>query len=682
MVDTENTNRQILLPYTQLDWSSSNGDVPVSPVFDDVYFSVENGVAESYQHFIVGNDLLARFTALPEHAHFTVLETGFGSGLNFILTADLFLKHAPKTAHLHFVSVEGYPLSPSDMAKILQLALCSDGAHGGANGRTGDFNIDTSLIEDLLSAYPAPCRGFHRCHLGGGHLGGKKSRIDLTLYMGHMDDFVPALHSYDCGIVDAVFLDGFAPAKNPDMWQDALFKRLPDLMKTGGTLATFTSAGFVRRALTDVGFTMSKTQGYGRKRERLIGVYKHGKPNPIPPKKIAVIGAGIAGLTIAQACRQWGADVTVFDVHAKPMGGASGNPVGLIEPRLLNDNDTTYHGRLNRAAYLYSVAYYDHLHALWKKPIWSCKGLALCPKKDFEQNRLKKILKNAPLPPEHLHEISYDEIVKIAGCDVFPHAKDEAKNATKKDTQNNQNSIAYFPQTGGVYPHHICDCLSPQICLKNNAKITAVERDQNTWILTLNNREKTAPYDKVIVCAGVDSLTIDGIAKTTQNHGDILRPNRGQISWVDAPKSPPKIAIGGGGYTAYNAMDNTVVFGATWDKISHDQYSQNEWQKITPNHHSENVKKVSDLLPQLSEISLAKMHGRVAIRATVPDRMPLLGEITDGVFLATGYGARGLQYAPYLSQLCLNLLWKVFPPCDSQMVNHIHPNRHLCKTTK
>ena len=653
MVDTD----KILLPYTTLDWSSSNGDVPVSPVFDDVYFSVDDGVAESYHHFIVGNDLVARFSALSDGAHFTVLETGFGSGLNFILTADLFLKHAPKGAHLHFISVEGYPLSPPDMEKILDLALTSDGAV--------ELGVDRSLVQDLLSVYPVPCRGFHRCHFGG-----IESRVDLTLYMGGMDDFIPALHSYDYGVVDAVFLDGFAPAKNPDMWQDALFQRLPDMMKTGGTLATFTSAGFVRRALEDNGFTMSKTAGYGRKRERLIGVYKHPKREHIPLKNIAVIGAGIAGLTIADACQNWGANVTVFHADSQPMSGASGNPVGLIEPRLLNDNDTTHHGRLNRSAYLHSVCYYDHLHALSKKPIWSCKGLALCPKKPSEQNRLQKIVNNPPLPHEHLQKISHDQILKIAGCDVFPHAK------------NNKNSIAYFPKTGGVYPAHISDILSLKINIKNKAKITHIEKCDNQWILTVNGTEKTMPYDGVIICAGVDSLTINGIDINKQNHWDILRPNRGQISWSSPVKTPPKITIGGQGYSAYNAINNTIVFGATWDKLSPNEYTENKWQKITPDSHLDNVKKVSDLLPQLSDIPTAEIKGRVAIRATVPDRMPLLGEIDNNLFLATGYGARGLQYAPYLSQICVNLLWKVFPPCDSQTVNHLHPNRHLLKNTK
>ena len=654
MVNTENINRQILLPYAQLDWSSSNGDVPVSPVFDDVYFSVDDGVAESYHHFIVGNDLVARFSALSDNAHFTVLETGFGSGLNFILTADLFLKHAPKTAHLHFVSVEGYPLSPPDMEKILTLALSTD--------KATDFNIDNSLVQDLLSVYPAPCRGFHGCQLGG-----EKSRVNLTLYMGHMNDFIPALHSYDSGVVDAVFLDGFAPAKNPDMWQSPLFKRLPDFMKTNGTIATFTAAGFVRRALEDVGFTMSKTRGYGRKRERLVGLYKHTKPSHKPPQTIAIIGAGIAGLTIADACQKWGADVTVFNGDAKPMSGASGNPVGLIEPRLLNDNDSTKHGRLNRAAYLHSVSYYDNLHATSKNPIWSCKGLALCPKKEFEQNRLKKILNNPPLPHDHLQEISHSDINKTAGCNIFSHGKDH------------NTIIAYFPKTGGIYPAHICDMVSPKITLKNNTKITAIERCQNKWILILNNTTKTTPYDTVIICAGVDSLSIDGIDTTIQNHWDILRPNRGQISWTDQIQTPPKIAIGGQGYSAYNALNNTVVFGATWDKLTADEYTQNKWQNVTCESHHNNVEKVTPLLPELSTIPHDTIEGRASIRATVPDRMPLLGEITDGMVLATGYGARGLQYAPYLSQVCVNLLWKVFPPCDTETVTHLHPKRHLRK---
>ena len=654
MVDTHSIQREILLPYTKLDWSSANGDVPVSPVFDDVYFSVQDGVAESFEHFIVGNDLINRFSALPDNAHFTILETGFGSGLNFILTADLFLKHAPKTAHLHFVSVEGYPLSPLDMEKILSLALNTDGAN--------ELDIDTSLIQQLLSIYPVPCRGFHRDELSG-----DKSRVDLTLYMGKMDDFVPALHSYDCGVVDAVFLDGFAPAKNPDMWQDALFNRLPELMKTGGTIATFTAAGFVRRGLQDVGFTMSKTRGYGRKRERLIGVYNNDKPNHTAPQKIAVIGAGIAGLTIAHSCQKWGADVTVFDADEKSMNGASGNPIGLIEPRLSNDNDATKHGRLNRSAYLHSVQYYDAMHQQSETPIWSCKGLIFAPKKQTEQTRIKKMFTKALLPHEHLQNIDYETAKNIAGVDAFPHIKD------------GDNIIAYFPQAGGLYTAHIRNYLTPKLSIQNSVKITNIEKQNSRWVLTSNNGQKTPTFDTVIICAGVDSLYIDGLPVTIENKWDILRSNRGQISWTDQISNPPKVAIGGQGYTAHNKTNNTVIFGATWDRLSPDEYAQNDWQKITPDCHTDNIKKVSDLLPELSKINSDKTQGRVSIRATVPDRMPLVGELSDNVYLATGYGARGLQYSPILSQILRNLLWKVFPPCDSETVSNLNPNRNPSK---
>ena len=682
MVDTQSIERQILIPYTSLDWSSVNGDVPVSPLFNDVYFSVEDGIAESRYHFIDGNDLENRFKNLSENTHFTILETGFGSGLNLLLTADLFLKNAPKTAHLHFVSVEGYPLPPNDMKKILQLALQSQHAK--------DLQISPDLIPSILGAYPPPCRGFHYRPLPLSNKSHSK-RIHLNLYMGDIKDFIEELHTFPCGVADAVFLDGFAPAKNADMWQDTLFLKLPQLMKTGGTLATFTAAGFVRRSLENNGFIVHKTKGYGRKRERIIASYPLVKaPQSSPPQNIAIIGAGISGLTIAHACQQWGANVTVYNRDDTIMAGASGNPIGLIEPRLSNDNDATKHGTLNRAAYLHSVAYYDDLHAtsqaiIGKKTIWSCKGLLFSPQSENEKKRLSRMIKKPLLPHEHMHFVHHEKAQEIAGVPVFQHNKKQSHSPPETPPEISNALIAYFPQAGGVYPHHIGQVLQHNITIHHNCEIISVKKEKDHWILRQKNGENSPPFDRVIICGGADSLHIHGLGLDTDNKDTMIRFNRGQISWATAEDttknedsiSSLKVAIGGHGYTTYDAPNHRLIFGATWDTLTPQEYANETWKNITQEGHLDNKNKGETLLPNIHNIAPENIQGRVAIRATVPDRMPLLGFLDDGLFLATGYGARGLQYAPLFAHICRNMLWKVFPPCFRKNIHDMNPKRFL-----
>ena len=227
------------LTCASIDWQQ---DTPVAPAFDDPYFSRDNGPAETDHVFVAGNALAQRFASLPARAQFSIGETGFGTGLNFLRACDCFLRHAPADARLHFISTEKHPLDRHDLARALQ---CWP---------------DTSAADELLTQWPAATAGFHRRQFADG-------RISLTLLQGDSVAMLRQLH-YP---VDAWFLDGFAPARNPDMWQPALFAELARLSRPGTTLATFTSAGFVRRGLQDAGFVMQRVAGFGRKREMLIG---------------------------------------------------------------------------------------------------------------------------------------------------------------------------------------------------------------------------------------------------------------------------------------------------------------------------------------------------------------------------------------------------------------------------
>lgn len=223
-----------------LEWRDGQ---PYSATFGDVYFSSDNGLLETEYVFIQGNDLSARWQSLNT-ASFQIIETGFGTGLNFLCAVKTWLAHAPESATLHYTSVEKYPLSLADM----QQALCY-------------WPELQNIADELLTQYTTL--------LSAGSISLCGKRIHLHLMCGDASACLAQVNSK----ADAWFLDGFAPAKNPDMWQAALFEQMARLSHTQTSFATFTSAGTVRRGLAAAGFQVNKKPGFGRKREMIFGCF-------------------------------------------------------------------------------------------------------------------------------------------------------------------------------------------------------------------------------------------------------------------------------------------------------------------------------------------------------------------------------------------------------------------------
>ena len=218
-------------------------DVPRSKAFDDIYFSADDGVAESEFVFLQGNNLPENWVGKDS---FTIAETGFGTGLNFFLSWELQEKYAPEM-NLNFLSYELHPMSIENIQE-------------------GLAKWDTRFaekIKHLEMSYPDPSKeGFYSFKLS--------ETVSLSLYFGDVNVGLPDTKDF---AVDAWFLDGFTPSKNPLMWTDNVFGNMARLSRPGTTFATFTSAGFVKRGLQNAGFAVEKGPGFGRKRERLLGVY-------------------------------------------------------------------------------------------------------------------------------------------------------------------------------------------------------------------------------------------------------------------------------------------------------------------------------------------------------------------------------------------------------------------------
>lgn len=211
---------------------------------DDVYFSRSGGLDETRHVFLNHNNLPERFAALGENTHFCIAESGFGTGLNFFAAVQLWNEARAcdeEGSHLTFLSFEKFPLPPA----AIRAALAA-------------YPELSEYVEAWLTYYPHPIEGVHEIRLGN---------VTLQLVLGDMQQWLPQLNFE----ADAWFLDGFAPAKNPDMWGDEMMQNIAAHTKRGGTLATFTAVGAVRRALQTSGFDMQKVSGFGRKREMLVG---------------------------------------------------------------------------------------------------------------------------------------------------------------------------------------------------------------------------------------------------------------------------------------------------------------------------------------------------------------------------------------------------------------------------
>lgn len=257
------------------------------PEYGDVYHSLSGAFGQTDHVFLQGNELPDRWQG---QAQFTICETGFGLGNNFLATWYRWRNDLRRSHRLHFVSFEAHPLTRDDLQQ--QLARSAQ--------------VLQPLAQELLDAWPALLPGLHRLNFDSG-------RVTLTLLFGRIEQTAPLVEVR----ADAFFLDGFSPRLNPAMWTPAVFRQLVRMAAPGAMLATWCTASAVRRGLQEAGFLLEKRPGFGYKREMLAGRLRaHLGRAPAytqPPQQVAVIGAGITGAAISYALAQRGIRVRVFD---------------------------------------------------------------------------------------------------------------------------------------------------------------------------------------------------------------------------------------------------------------------------------------------------------------------------------------------------------------------------------
>src|SRR5688572_11999433 len=367
-------------------------NTPYSETYGDVYHSAAGGPAQARYVFLQGNSLPERWAS---RGRFVILETGFGFGLNFLVTWQAWRRDPARCERLHYVAIEKHPFAIDDL-RIL-------------HEKYPEFGKETA---ELHACWPMLVPGAHRLEFDAG-------KVVLTLFFS---DIKVARELRLAA--DAIYLDGFAPAKNPDMWSPQVMRSLSRLAAPGATAATWSVASSVRSALEATGFAVEKRAGFGHKKEMLVAknMRTDREVSYEKNRKAAVIGAGLAGAAVCERLCARGWEVELHERHAAPAQEASGNHAGTFHP-IVTPDDSVF-ARLTRAAFLASLSRFQKLSGVRWDP---CGVLQLAREAKEEASQRASIAALA-LPPEYAQYVSREEASAHAGVPVaaaglwFPQA--------------------------------------------------------------------------------------------------------------------------------------------------------------------------------------------------------------------------------------------------------------------
>ncbi len=641
-----------------LEWDGDGQ--PRSAAFGDVYFSRHNGLEETRYVFLTHNHLAERWAALQPGTTFTVAETGFGTGLNFLAAWQLWERTAPEGTRLQMISVEKYPLSPADLDQ--SLALWPELA---------------GYAEALRQAYPLPTAGFHRLTFAAG-------RVSLTLLLGDAAERFSQLHAR----VDAWFLDGFAPARNPQMWSDALFAQIARLSRAGTTFATFTAAGLVRRGLQAQGFDVEKVPGFGRKREMLRGQCQapvtDPEPRPwfrTPPaprgRRAAVIGGGLAGCSTAFALARRGWQVTLLERGDRLAAEASGNPQGALYLKLPPQPTTA--SRIQLAGYQFTQHLLTDLLEAQRGQAWDRCGLLQLAYDAAEQRRQQKLIDRAHYPPALVQAVDAATASQLAGQAGLPGG-------------------LLFPDGAWVSPGSLCQALAdhPAIQLQTGSDVQRLAQRDGSWTL-LDGADTPLLQADCVVLANAAAAQ-----RFSQCDHLPLKPIRGQVSYRTAPAHLPPLplVLCAHGYIA-PPRAGRYCFGASFNL--HETTSA-----LREEDHRHNLGLLEELFPALLEEGHEgpAPSGRVGFRCATPDYLPLVGPLPDyaayleqyaalrhnaraplsapaqawpGLYINAGHGSKGLTTAPLCGELLAAQISEEPWPLEIALAEALHPARFIIK---
>jgi tRNA 5-methylaminomethyl-2-thiouridine biosynthesis bifunctional protein len=601
------------MPLTPAQFDLSCESALHSTLYDDLYASADGAFAQAAHVFLGGNDLPQRWAAAQR---FVIVETGFGAAVNFLATWEAWLKSAPPGARLHYISVEKHPFLRNDLARVLaRSSHCAP------------------LAAQLLEQYPLPVPGFHRLTF-------QSARIVLTLLFGDVLDMLRELDAR----AQVFFLDGFAPAKNPQMWSDPVFAELARLAAPGATAASYTVAAAVRDGLQRAGFTVRKAPGFGRKQDMLCARFPGedvSLSTRIDPHHAIVIGAGLAGSACAASLAARGFDVEVVERHAAAAGEASGNPAGLVMPAF--SLDWNLPTRLTIPAFLHAVRVLSSVSAR----AWFATGVLQLARDGVHLARQQQIIERYRLPQSLIRIVDEEEGAQLIG-------------------QRVAGPGWWLACSGWADPAQVCrDLLRDARCLFDRcaAQLRWVQDGQWEVLDRAGAVIARAPLVILANAHAAEKLLGDGLLQ--------LGVTRGQVSLVPQPAGATlRAPLCRDGYIT-PAAGGLHCLGASYNVGSDDLSERLD-------DHVGNLQRLQRLLPGYAAgTDPSRLSGRVALRAVAQDRMPLLGRWPGppGLYACLGLASRGLTVAPLLAETLACAITGEPLPMERSLLARLAPAR-------
>ena len=640
---------------------------PLANDFDDVYYSRENGAGESRHVFLAANGLPARWES-HRGEQFTIAETGFGTGLNFLVTWKAWQALAVPRPRLHYVSIEKFPLAAADLERAI--------AHWPELGEAG---------KELLAQYPGLLPGQHRLVFEGGH-------VVLDLWWSDIDEALEDLASLGSPFVDAWYLDGFAPSRNTAMWSDTVLQAAGRLSRPGATFATFTAAGAVRRGLEGAGFEAEKFPGFGQKRESLRGTLRRSgtaasatpelawdlpSECPATPASALVIGAGLAGCSTAHALARRGIAVTLLDQGALA-SGASANEQGVLYTRL-----SRRHAPLTDFAlqsFRFASRFYSQLFAAGTLKEGVDGLLCGCFHTSSNTEEMAQLAEPLAAVPELARVVDSSTANRLTGLQ--------------------QSSGGYwYPASGWLHPAAVCRALAHHeyITLHEHVGQVGLEVENGIWKLTRDGKV-LAEAECAVIAAGTSSPGLAGLDWLP------LQAIRGQTTSL--PRSEMTAALRAvfchKGYIA-PARNGQHCIGATFDLGE-------ETPEVRQADNRENLARLAEAVPawagELDRLDPDQLPARVGFRYATPDYLPLVGRLPDrnaflrdfaslrqnarqhidrrgqyvtGLYTSTGHGSRGLTSTPLAAELLASMICNEPVPLDRSLCRALSPARFLIR---
>ena len=661
---------------------------PYSNRFKDIYFNRESGYQQNDDTFIKGNKIEQAF--LNAQQVITIAETGFGTGLNFLLTLQAYQKAQAqlnkKLPLLHFISVEKYPLTKGQLTKALAIVPQLK-----------------QLAHLLVAQYPSQestCQtsGFPKDFEGDFF----NEQVKLSLIFDDATEGFRRLEASKHGLVDIWYLDGFSPAKNPDMWSEELFRHIGRLSKPEASLTTFNVASCITKQLQKQGFRTENITLQVNESQLTHGIFQQSanttkgyqlRTNITKPQHVSIIGGGIASACLAYALTKQDIEVTLYCKDTTVAQGGSSNAIGALYPLLHQQKDDI--SLFYQQAFWRAKALYQEIAERGYNFDHDWCGLLEVSYKESLSKRQHLFAELNTWPKELIHSVNQQQATTLAGIEV------------------NHGGL-FMPNAGWAYPVDLVNSLfeaaknTNKLHLETQTKITKISQHSDTkaWTLisdiksTDKNSSGKVTFDAnvLVICAGADAIEIEQVKSLP------LTATRGQVTSMksnDVSKNLKTVVCHKGYLTPQN--NDAHCIGATFQK-------NNTSTKTTTEDDEYNLAMLSKCLPEVTElISWEKKDiktSKARLRCMSQDHLPLVGVMPDiekhlqhyphlakdknwpykqvapsidNLYVLLGLGARGLCSAPLAADILTAELCGTPYPLDNNMLFNLSPNRFIIR---